>query len=168
MLLTVRWRAVAAALAFFACASPRPQAPVNDSPVVLGLSTVRGQALVDTLFWYTGVRPDSVIVAEGALRFVLPPTAFGHGLRMDAHGCSDTPLAVGAIRGFAAHAWALRDATVTRDTIEVVFAKVTATEQRASALSSDTRSCSVGPATLHLAVADLADHATRPLPPNVR
>ncbi len=151
-----------------ACETPQVQPPIQVPPVVVGFSASRGQQLLDTLFWYTGVLPDSAIVRDGVLRLVLPSLAFGHGVRMDSIGCAELPLAMGAIHTLASTAWAHRDASVTRDTVEIVLAKATVRAEHRTFGSSAWRECSVGPATLeiHAAALPLQNEHT-PLP-NVR
>lgn len=138
-----------------ACENPQVQSPNQVPPVVVGFSDSGGQQLLDTLYWYTGVLPDSVIVRDGVLRLVLPPLAFGHGSRMDSIGCAELPLAMGAIRTLASTAWAHRDASVTRDTVEIVLSKATVGVEHTLIGGSAWRRCSAGPATLEIDAAAL-------------
>ena len=144
------------------CKAPdMPRPPVETQPVLVEFDGDRGRQLIDSVFWYTGVRPDSVIGRGGTLRLVLPPGTFGHGARMHPAGCSDRTPGMGAVHTLAAHAWASRDARITRDTIEIVFAESAVAVGGASMRGSTARSCSAGPAVIHIAVADLPPALSR-------
>lgn len=168
MRMAVRAIAMTALTLIAACESPQVQPPIPVPPVVVGFSDTRGRQLLDTLFLYTGILPDSVIVRDGVLRLVLPPLAFGHGVQMDSIGCAERPLAMGAIHTLASTAWAHRDASVTRDTVEIVLAKATVRVENRTLGGSAWRECSAGPATLEIDAAALPLHNEHTPLPNVR
>ena len=143
------------ALLIVGCVPPDVQPPREASTVVVGMSAERGRQLIDSVFWYTGVQPDSVVADAGMLRVVLPADALGHGVQMEDVGCRGREPGRGAVQTLAAHAWASRDAGIVRDTILVVFSKATMAAQRASIWGSASRACSAGPAMYYIAVDDL-------------
>jgi hypothetical protein len=137
--------------AVLGCAVPEfPEEPVND-PTVIGLEAEAGRAALDSIFWYTGFRPDSIIVGEGVLRLTMPPESVGQTVVATGKACSSPAIPYGAARHLAQTAWRQVGRSVEADTVVLSFGKLEVKAKTPGGRAS----CSSGPATMRLEPRDL-------------
>jgi hypothetical protein len=75
---------LAAAVGCVAPATPEEAA----IPLVLeGVDPARGRRAVDSVYWYTAARPESVVVRHGVARVALPAGALGQRVVRVGNGC---------------------------------------------------------------------------------
>lgn len=139
------------------CARPDAPTPPREPQFgVNGVDTAMGRKIANNVYWYTAVRPDSVINQNGMLRIVLPGNALGRRVQFEGKGCyagASPPL--GALRSVALHAWEMRDSSIRSDTVQVVMPLLADTVRRGSFLSRVTESCGSGPITASIDVTKL-------------
>ena len=76
-LLAVALRPFFAVAVAVGCVAPAPSLE-HERPVVLeGVDQARGQSAVDSIYWYTGARPESLLVRGSVARVAVPPGGLG-------------------------------------------------------------------------------------------
>lgn len=116
--------AIATVCLLQACA---PDLPVVKRRVttVVGLDQNVGKQTLDSIYWYTGFRPDSLVLAAGILRLVMPAESVGHEIESSPTGaCTSHAIPFGVVRRVARVAWRNAGQPVGADTVFVTVGKL--------------------------------------------
>lgn len=154
------------ALLAAACApAETPTRPPERPSVIIGMPNRNGVAMIDSVYWYMGIRPDTVMAQNGMLRVVVPGNAFERRVVFTATGCYVGPVPpLGALRSVALHAWTARDSSIRSDTVQVVIPIISDTLRHRSWLGGTAKSCGSGTVSALIDAAKLATTNARGTP----
>ena len=119
------------------CGAPGPPGEPERPVVVVGVDAARGQRTADSVYWYTGARPESVVVRGGVGHVALPAGALGQRVVRAGDDCDGIRPPHGALREVARRARAVLGV----DTVVVTQARLMV-ERRTW---SGSRVCGEGP-----------------------
>lgn len=101
-----------------ACAT-EPESSIVRSPVILGVDHAIGRQALDSVYWYSGYRPESLVVAKGIVHLAMPAGSLGHRVEMLPQGCQFEGAPFGVVRSVARQAWRNVGSRVGADTVIV-------------------------------------------------
>ena len=129
-----------------ACAAPEFPVVQRPSTVVVGVSPPLGRQALDSIYWYTGFRPDSLVIAAGVLRLAMPAGSVGQELESSRAGCSSPAIPFGVVQRVAREGWRNAGQRAGADTVIVTVGQLLV-ERRTWAGRT---SCGAGPAMMRI------------------
>jgi hypothetical protein len=131
-----------------------PQLPViqKRETVLLGVSRPIGQQTLDSIYWYTGFRPDSMVVAPGILRLAMPAGSVGQEIESSPSGnCTSPAIPFGAVLRLAREAWRNAGQSAGADTVIITVGEL----QIEKRTWGGHVSCGAGPAMMRIGPSQL-------------
>ena len=103
-----------------------PELPEVRRPetVIVGLEHAAASQALDSIYWYTGFRPETVGVANGILHLAMPAHSVGHELTSSRSGCESPAIPFGVVQRVAREAWRNAGQRAGADTVIVTVGKL--------------------------------------------
>ncbi len=111
----------------FAEEIPEPREPVA---TFVGIDAAVGRRMVDSVFWYTGFRPDSIVVEGNRLRVGMPGGSLGERREFTADGCRSYGAPPGIIEAVARHALRNIDTPISIETVDISIGTAEISQKR--------------------------------------
>ena len=103
-----------------------PELPEVGRPetVIVGLEPAAARQALDSIYWYTGFRPDTIAVANGILHLAMPANSVGHEVSSSRSGCVGLAIPFGVVQRVAREAWRNAGQGAHADTVIMRIAKL--------------------------------------------
>lgn len=105
MLRAIRMAASLTAALAVGCVEPELPLAQRTPPVILGVERATARRALDSVYWYSGYRPESVVVANGILRVAMPAGSIGQEVQLLPNGCHGAAPPPGVVGLVAREAW---------------------------------------------------------------